>query len=259
MPEDQRARGVIAASAGNHSQGLSYHGTRLGVPVTIVMPRTTPTVKVMQTESVGGKVELFGETFDEAYAHARELEQARGLTFVHPFDDPDVAAGQGTVALEMLAAQPDLDCLVVPIGGGGLISGVATALKAANPAIEVIGVNARSAPSMYNFIYGTEYPEVWDTLAEALSGSIEDGSITLDIVRDRVDRMVLVEEAAIAAAIRWMLDEQGWLVEGGGAVGVAALLSGAVVLDNRPTVVIVSGGNIDGTTLRRVLGDASGA
>ena len=119
---------MIAASAGNHSQGLSYHGTRLGVPVTIVMPKTTPTVKVMQTESVGGQVELFGETFDEAYAHARELEQERGLTFVHPFDHPDVAAGQGTVALEMLEAQPDLDCLVVPIGGGGLMSGMALSL-----------------------------------------------------------------------------------------------------------------------------------
>ena len=149
LTDEQRARGVIAASAGNHSQGLSYHGTRLGVPVTIVMPRSTPTVKVMQTESVGGKVELFGETFDEAYAHARQLETERGLTFLHPFDDPHVAAGQGTVALEMLAAIPDLDCLVVPIGGGGLMSGMATVAKAINPAIELIGVQARLFPSMF--------------------------------------------------------------------------------------------------------------
>lgn len=133
LTEDQRKRGVIAASAGNHSQGLSYHGTRLGVPVTIVMPKTTPTVKVMQTESVGGNVVLEGETFDDAHAHAKLLEKERGLTFVHPFDDPKIAAGQGTVALEMLEVKPDLDCLVTPIGGGGLISGMATVAKALNP------------------------------------------------------------------------------------------------------------------------------
>ena len=147
LTDEQRSRGVIAASAGNHSQGLSYHGRRLGVPVTIVMPKTTPSVKVMQTESVGGMVELFGETFDEAYAHARQLEGERGLTFVHPFDDPRVAAGQGTVALEMLEDKPDFDCLVVPIGGGGLMSGMATVAKATNPAIEMIGVQAALYPS----------------------------------------------------------------------------------------------------------------
>ncbi|MGB3806403.1 MAG: pyridoxal-phosphate dependent enzyme, partial [Erythrobacter sp.] len=150
LDEEQRARGVIAASAGNHSQGLSYHGTRLGVPVTIVMPRTTPTVKVMQTESVGGKVVLYGETFDEAYAHARELEAERGLTFVHPFDDPLVAAGAGTVALEMLEVKPDLDCIVTPIGGGGLISGMSTVARALDPDIEVVGVQAGLFPSMFS-------------------------------------------------------------------------------------------------------------
>ncbi|MFZ1479037.1 MAG: pyridoxal-phosphate dependent enzyme, partial [Sphingorhabdus sp.] len=129
MPEEARARGVIAASAGNHAQGLSYHGTRLGIPVTIVMPKTTPTVKVMQTEAVGGKVVLEGEKFDDAYKHARLLEKELGLTFVHPFDDPDVAAGQGTVVLEMLEDIPQLDMLVVPIGGGGLLSGMGTAAR----------------------------------------------------------------------------------------------------------------------------------
>src|SRR3990167_9034694 len=152
LTEEQRSRGVIAASAGNHAQGLSYHGTRLGMPVTIVMPRTTPTVKVMQTESVGGKVVLEGETFDEAYAHARKLERELGLTFVHPFDDPVVAAGQGTVALEMLEDVPDLDCLVTPIGGGGLISGMAVAARALRPEIGIVGVEARLFPSMYNAI-----------------------------------------------------------------------------------------------------------
>jgi len=130
LSEEQRSKGVIAASAGNHAQGLSYHGTRLGIPVTIVMPVPTPTVKVMQTESVGGKVVLHGETFDDAYKHARLLEAEQGLTFVHPFDDPDVAAGQGTVALEMLESVPSLDMLVVPIGGGGLLSGMGTAVRA---------------------------------------------------------------------------------------------------------------------------------
>jgi threonine dehydratase len=152
MNEEQRARGVIAASAGNHSQGLSYHGTRLGVPVTIVMPATTPMVKVMQTEAVGGKVVLEGETFDEAYATACSMEKQLGLTFVHPFDDPVVAAGQGTVALEMLADAPELDCLVVPIGGGGLISGMATVARALRPELEVLGVQAALYPSMYGRI-----------------------------------------------------------------------------------------------------------
>ncbi len=158
MDEAQRKRGVIAASAGNHSQGLSYHGTRLGVPVTIVMPKTTPMVKVMQTEQVGGKVVLEGETFDEAYAHARSMEKQLGLTFVHPFDDPNVAAGQGTVALEMLEDVPQLETLVVPIGGGGLISGMATVAKALNPRIEVIGVQAQLYPSMYDRIKGASLP-----------------------------------------------------------------------------------------------------
>ena len=152
LSEEQRARGVIAASAGNHSQGLSYHGTRLGVPVTIVMPKTTPTVKVMQTESVGGNVVLFGETFDEANAHARELEIERGLTFVHPFDDPLIAAGQGTVALEMLEVKPDLDCLVTPIGGGGLILGMATVGKGLNPAIEVVQLSATTDQGMAEWL-----------------------------------------------------------------------------------------------------------
>ncbi len=165
MSEEARARGVIAASAGNHSQGLSYHGSRLGVPVTIVMPRTTPAVKVMQTEAVGGDVVLEGDSFDEAYAHARQLEKERGLTFVHPFDDPNVAAGAGTVALEMLEDKPDLDCLVVPIGGGGLMSGMATVAKAINPDIHMVGVEASLFPSMHNVLSGADNPTGGDTLA----------------------------------------------------------------------------------------------
>ena len=165
----QLQRGVIAASAGNHAQGLSYHGTRLGAPVTIVMPRTTPTIKVMQTEAVGGTVVLEGETFDEAYAHARRLEQELGLAFVHPFDEPAVAAGQGTVALEMLADVPELDMLVIPVGGGGLASGMSTAARAIKPDIGLVGVEAELFPSMYNLLKGTQYPLGGDTLAEGIA------------------------------------------------------------------------------------------
>src|SRR5690606_14124077 len=148
MDEEQRARGVIAASAGNHAQGLAYHGKRLGVPVTIVMPRTTPMVKVMQTEQVGGKVVLEGETYDEAYGYARSMEKQLGLTFVHPFDEPAVAAGQGTVALEMLEDAPEIDTLAIPIGGGGLLSGMAVAARAINPDIRLVGVQPTPYPSM---------------------------------------------------------------------------------------------------------------
>ena len=190
LSDEQRARGVIAASAGNHSQGLSYHGRRLGVPVTIVMPQTTPSVKVMQTESVGGQVELVGETFDEAYAHARELERERGLTFVHPFDDPQVAAGQGTVALEMLEEKDDFDCLVVPIGGGGLMSGIATAARAVKPGIEMVGVEAELYPSMFGAVKGGTGECAGDTLAEGIAVK-EPGALTRQWIAERVNDILL--------------------------------------------------------------------
>jgi threonine dehydratase len=252
LSESQRARGVIAASAGNHSQGLSYHGTRLGVPVTIVMPRSTPTVKVMQTESVGGKVELFGETYDEAYAHARELEQARGLTFVHPFDDPDVAAGQGTVALEMLADQPGLDCLVVPIGGGGLISGMATVARALNPDIAMIGVQARLFPSMYAHLTGQEMPCGGDTLAEGIAVKAP-GEFTAQIIAELVDEIVLVEEGALEHAVALLLQIEKTVVEGAGAAGLAAVLSNPDKFAGKRVGLVLCGGNIDTRLLANVL------
>jgi threonine dehydratase len=244
LTEEQRRRGVIAASAGNHSQGLSYHGTRLGVPVTIVMPRSTPTVKVMQTESVGGRVELFGETFDEAYAHARELEAERGLTFVHPFDDPDVAAGQGTVALEMLAAVPDLDCLVVPIGGGGLMSGMAT--------ISLIGVQARLFPSMYAHLAGSEMPCGGDTLAEGIAVK-EPGAFTAAIIAELVDEILLVEEGALEHAVALLLQIEKTVVEGAGAAGLAAVLSNPARFAGKRVGLVLCGGNIDTRLLANVL------
>jgi len=224
LTDEQRSKGVIAASAGNHAQGLSYHGTRLGIPVTIVMPIPTPTVKVMQTESVGGKVVLHGETFDDAYKHARLLEAEQGLTFVHPFDDPDVAAGQGTVALEMLESIPSLDMLVVPIGGGGLLSGMGTAARALKPDIGLIGVQAELYPSMYALLKNQQLPCEGDTLAEGIAVKIP-GSFTSEVIRDLVDDIVLVSEAQLETAVSLLLQIEKTVVEGAGAAGLAAVMA----------------------------------
>jgi threonine dehydratase len=252
LTEEQRRRGVIAASAGNHSQGLSYHGTRLGVPVTIVMPRTTPSVKIMQTESVGGKVVLEGETFDDAYAHARKLETELGLTFVHPFDDPHVAAGAGTVALEMLADAPEIDCLVVPIGGGGLISGMATVAKDRDPPVEVVGVEAALYPSMYGRITGRPVSCGGDTLAEGIAVK-EPGEFTSQVIAQRVDEILLVEEDALERAVSLLLQIEKTVVEGAGAAGLAAVLAHPERFKGRKVGLVLCGGNIDTRLLANVL------
>ena len=252
LTDEQRERGVIAASAGNHSQGLSYHGTRLGVPVTIVMPSTTPTVKVMQTESVGGNVVLFGETFDDAAAHARELEVERGLTFVHPFDDPKIAAGQGTGALEMLEVQPDLDCIVTPIGGGGLISGMATVARAANPDIEVVGVQAELFPSMYSQIKGGDLACGGDTLAEGIAVK-RPGAFTSQVIAERVDDIVLVDEPSLEKAVALLLQIEKTVVEGAGAAGLAAVLANPERFAGKKIGLVLCGGNIDTRLLANVL------
>tara|TARA_R110000751_G_scaffold2018_11_gene9328 strand:+ start:166974 stop:168209 length:1236 start_codon:yes stop_codon:yes gene_type:complete len=252
LDEEQRARGVIAASAGNHSQGLSYHGRRLGVPVTIVMPETTPSVKVMQTQSVGGDVVLFGETFDEAYAHALELEQERGLTFVHPFDDPLVAAGQGTVALEMLAEKDDFDCLVVPIGGGGLMSGMATVAKALKPEIEMVGVQAELYPSMYSAVTGDDRPCGGDTLAEGIAVKAP-GAFTRQIIAELVDEVLLVKESTLEHSVSLLLQIEKTVVEGAGAAGLAAVLSNPEKFAGKTIGLVLCGGNIDTRLLANVL------
>ena len=252
MDEAQRKRGVIAASAGNHSQGLSYHGTRLGVPVTIVMPKTTPMVKVMQTEQVGGKVVLEGETFDEAYAHARSMEKQLGLTFVHPFDDPNVAAGQGTVGLEMLEDAPEIETLVVPIGGGGLISGIATVAKALNPKIEVIGVQAQLYPSMYDRIKGAHLPCGGDTLAEGIAVK-EPGEFTARIIAELVDDILLVGEGDLEKAVSLLLQIEKTVVEGAGAAGLAAVLTHEERFAGKKVGLVLCGGNIDTRLLANVL------
>jgi len=245
-------RGVIAASAGNHAQGLSYHGARLGIPVTIVMPRTTPTVKVMQTEVLGGTVVLHGETFDDAYAHARKLEEELGLTFVHPFDDPHVAAGQGTVALEMLSQVPELDMLVIPIGGGGLASGMGTAARAIKPDIGLIGVEAQLFPSMYNRLKMTDLPCGGDTLAEGIAVK-EPGSFTSKVLEHLLDDIVLVSEAQLETAVSLLLQIEKTVAEGAGAAGLAAVLAYPERFKGRKVGIPICGGNIDTRLLANVL------
>ncbi|MEM1053113.1 MAG: threonine ammonia-lyase [Pseudomonadota bacterium] len=252
LSDEQKKRGVIAASAGNHSQGLSYHGTRLGVPVTIVMPKTTPTVKIMQTESVGGNVVLEGETFDDAYAHACELEAERGLTFVHPFDDPHVAAGAGTVALEMLEAKSDFDCLVTPIGGGGLISGMATVTRELAPKVEVIGVQAGLFPSMFAKIKGEERDCGGDTLAEGIAVK-RPGKFTAQVIEERVDDILLVGEPVLEKAVSLLLQIEKTVVEGAGAAGLAAVLDNPTRFAGKKIGLVLCGGNIDTRLLANVL------
>jgi threonine dehydratase len=247
-----QAKGVIAASAGNHAQGLAYHANRLGIPATIVMPTNTPTVKVTQTEGHGANVVLHGDTFDAAYAHARILEGECGFTFVHPFDDPRVIAGQGTAAIEMLEDVPEIDLFVTPIGGGGLISGMATVARAADHAIEVVGVEAELFPSMYNRINGTDMPCAGDTLAEGIAVK-EPGGITAAMVAELVDDIVLVSERSLEMAVSLLLQIEKTVVEGAGAAGLAALLQHPERFAGRTIGVILCGGNIDTRLLANVL------
>ncbi|MFM7029055.1 MAG: threonine ammonia-lyase [Chakrabartia sp.] len=244
--------GVIAASAGNHAQGLAYHGKRLGVPVTIVMPKPTPMVKVMQTESHDARVVLFGETFDQAYDHARELEKAEHLTFVHPFDEPAIIAGQGTVAIEMLEDAPELDCFVVPIGGGGLISGVSTVARALRPDAEVIGVQAELFPSMYNITHHTHLECGGDTLAEGIAVKYP-GDLTRQFVAAQVDDIQLVSERHLEQAVSLLLQIEKTVVEGAGAAGLAALLAHPERFKGRNVGIVLCGGNIDTRLLANVL------
>ena len=252
MPDAARAKGVIAASAGNHAQGLAYHAARLGIPATIVMPIPTPTVKITQTEGHGATVVLYGETFDEAYAHARLLEIERGMTFVHPFDDVDIIAGQGTIALEMLADAPSIDTLVIPIGGGGLLSGIGTAAKGLNPDIEIIGVQAELFPSMYALMNDRDMPSEGDTLAEGIAVK-HPGVITREMVCALADEIILVSERNLERAVSLLLQIEKTEVEGAGAAGLAAMLTSPERFKGKTVGIVLCGGNIDTRLLANVL------
>ncbi|RDE05489.1 threonine ammonia-lyase [Sphingomonas aracearum] len=252
LDAEARAKGVIAASAGNHAQGLAYHANRLGIACTIVMPTNTPTVKVVQTEGHGANVVLHGDTFDAAYAHARLLEAERGITFVHPFDDVRVIAGQGTTAIEMLEDVPSIDTFLTPIGGGGLISGMATVAKNWRTPVEVIGVEAELYPSMYNRINGTQMPCEGDTLAEGIAVK-EPGGVTAQMVSELVDDIVLVSERSLEEAVSLLLQIEKTVVEGAGSAGLAALLQHPGRFEGRTVGVVLCGGNIDTRLLANVL------
>ncbi len=252
LSEEDRKRGIIAASAGNHSQGLSYHGRRLGIPVTIVMPRTTPVVKVMQTESVGGTVVLEGENYDEASRHARRLEKELDLNFIHPFDDPHVAAGQGTVGLELLEDAPDVDTLIVPIGGGGLATGMGTIARAIKPDISLIGVQAELYPSMFNLLKHSYRAIGGDTLAEGIA-VFEPGRMTSHFLRGLLDDILLVSEGQLEHALALLLQIEKTVVEGAGAAGLAAVLANRDMFAGKHVGIVLSGGNIDTRLLANVL------
>jgi threonine dehydratase len=251
LDDEARARGVIAASAGNHAQGLAYHGARLGIPVTIIMPTHTPQVKVTQTRGHGANIILHGDNVDEALAFARDMAEAQGLTIVHPFDDPQIVAGQGTVALEMLDDAPDIDTLIVPIGGGGLISGCATVAKALGD-IQVVGVEAELYPPMYNLMKGTALPAAGDTLAEGIAVKVP-GSINAGFVSRLVDDILLVSERHLEEAVSLLLQIEKTVVEGAGAAGLAAMLANPGRFKGRTVGVILTGGNIDTRLLANVL------
>jgi len=252
LSADERARGVIAMSAGNHAQGVAYHAQRLGLRAVIVMPRFTPGVKVERTRGFGAEVVLHGDTLDESRTHARELAAREGLVFVHPYDDEDIVAGQGTVALEMLREQPDLDTLVVAIGGGGLIAGMATAAKAIRPDIEIIGVQTERFPAMVNAIKGTHLPQGTSTIAEGIAVGTP-GVITEAIVRQKVDDLLLVDEGDIEQAIVMLLEIEKTLVEGAGAAGLAALIKHPQRFAGKRVGLVLCGGNIDPMLLASII------
>ena len=249
---EQRARGVIACSAGNHAQGVAYHAARLGIPATIVMPRHTPYVKVEHTQRHGAQVILEGDGFDAAKAHAIEQAGARGLTLVHPYDDERIVAGQGTCGLEMLTDHPDLDALVVAIGGGGLIAGISVTAKAMRPQIEVFGVEMVRFPGMYHAVKGTEPTFAASTIAEGIAVK-EPGRITLEIIGRNIAEILLVDEGDIEQAIVMLLEIEKTVVEGAGAAPLAALLQNAERFRGRKVGLVLGGGNIDPLMLAEIV------
>ena len=252
LTDEERAQGVIAASAGNHAQAVAYHARRLGIPAVIVMPTSTPTVKVTQTAGHGAEVVLHGTVVDDAFDKARELELENRYVFVHAFDDPQVIAGAGTVGVEMIEDAPDLDCIVVPIGGGGLMSGIATAARALKPGIKLIGVEAELYPSMKCAVEGCRLPLGGDTLAEGIAVK-QPGVLTRRILKELADDFVLVPERAIEQAVAMLVGIEKTVVEGAGAAGLAAILDDPGRYQGKKVATVLCGGNIDTHLLATVL------
>jgi threonine dehydratase len=254
LTEAERRAGVIAMSAGNHAQGVAYHARRLGIPATIVMPGGTPFTKIDRTEALGAKVLLKGEGLTDAREAADALARERGFVFVHPYDDPAVISGQGTVALELLDQQPALDTLVVPVGGGGLISGVAVAAKALSPDIDIVGAQSALYPSMYRVLRGIDpgLPTEGTTLADGIAVK-EPGLLTRRIIADLVGVVRLVSERQLEAAVELLIERQKLVVEGAGAAGVAALLAEPECFRGRKVGIVLTGGNIDARLLASLL------
>ena len=252
LSEQEKARGVVAMSAGNHAQGVAYHARRLGLRAVIVMPRFTPGVKVERTRSFGAEIVLYGETLDEARSHALALAAQQQLTFIHPYDDEAIVAGQGTLGLEMLDAVPQLDALIVAVGGGGLIAGVALAAKAVKPGIEVIGVQMLRFPNMFNAFKHEELPQAASTIAEGIAVGTP-GRIAQKLIAQYVDDIVLVDEGDIEQAILMLLEVEKTLVEGAGAAPLAALLKYPARFRGRNVGLVLGGGNIDPLLLAAII------
>ena len=252
LTDEERARGVIAASAGNHAQAVAYHAKRLGIPATIVMPESTPSVKVTQTAGHGAEVVLYGKIVDDSFAKARELELENGYVFVHPFDDPQIIAGAGTLGLEMLEDAPDLDTIFIPIGGGGLMSGVSIAARSIKPDIELIGVEAELYPSMKCAIEGCHMPLGGDTLAEGIAVK-QPGELTSRILRELANEVVLVSERDLERAVSMLVGIEKTVVEGAGAAGLAAMLANPERFKGKKVATVLCGGNIDTHLLANVL------
>jgi threonine dehydratase len=252
LSAEERRHGVIAMSAGNHAQGVAYHARRLRIPATIVMPVGTPMVKVENTRRHGAEVIISGTTLEEAGAFARKHGEAHGMTMIHPYDDPLIMAGQGTIALEMLEAVEPLDTLVVPVGGGGLISGMAVAARSLRPDLRIVGVQAELYPSMYNAIKHGHLPMRGDTLAEGIAVK-SPGKLTTEIIRGLVDDIVLVTEAEIECAVATLINIEKIVVEGAGAAGLAAVRANPALFAGRNVGLVLTGGNIDTRLIASVL------
>ncbi len=252
LSDAERRAGVIAMSAGNHAQGVAYHAARLGIPATIVMPEGTPAVKVDNTRALGARVILDGATFEDSGRLTRRMARMEGLTFIHPFDDARIIAGQGTLGLEMLTANPDLDMIVVPIGGGGLLSGIGVAVRAIKPEVKLIGVEARLYPSMYNALKAAHLPIGGDTLAEGIAVK-KPGRLTQSLLSALIDDIMLVSEAELERAVALLIGIEKTVVEGAGAAGLAAILADRHRFRDKRVGLVLCGGNIDARLLASVL------